>query len=175
MAVEQVLEIQWLTIDGLRVRAAVRRFDSGDLPLLIFNGIGASIELLLPCIRAMKGMSIIIYDVPGAGQSRPPRLPWCLNRHARLAAKIIDALGYNEVNALGVSWGGFLAQQFARQYPARCKRLILAATAPGVTMVPGNLAVLLRMSNPRRYWDRNHMRKIAGEIYGGGITSNGRL
>ena len=39
-------------------------------------------------------------------------------------------------------------------------------------MVPGKLSVLLRMSNPRRYWDRQFMNKVAGEIYGGSLRSN---
>ncbi|MFT6005346.1 MAG: poly(3-hydroxyalkanoate) depolymerase [Pseudoalteromonas tetraodonis] len=167
MTIKQTLDVQWLTVDGMKVRVAVHGCDSDEPPLLIFNGIGASMELLLPFIESMEGSQIIIYDAPGAGQSAPPRHPWCMNRHALLASKILDELGYYEVNALGVSWGGILAQQFARAFPERCKRLVLAATTPGLTMVPGKLRVLLRMANPRRYKDRDYMSNIAGEIYGG--------
>ncbi len=42
------------------------------------------------------------------------------------------------IDVSGVSWGGGLAQQFAYQYPGFCRKLVLAATAPGVTMVPGS-------------------------------------
>ncbi|MFT6365286.1 MAG: poly(3-hydroxyalkanoate) depolymerase [Candidatus Azotimanducaceae bacterium] len=172
MTIKQTLDIQWLTVDGMKVRVAVHGCDSDDLPLLIFNGIGASMELLLPFIQAMQGTQVIVYDAPGAGQSEPPRFPWCMDRHALLATKILDTLGHSQVNAIGVSWGGILAQQFARAFPHRCKRLILAATTPGVTMVPGKLRVLLRMSNPRRYRDRDYMREIAGEIYGGSLRTD---
>jgi poly(3-hydroxyalkanoate) depolymerase len=164
---KQKPNVQWLAVDDMKVRVAVHGCDGDDLPLLIFNGIGAGMELLKPFIQAMEGTPIIIYDVPGAGQSEPPRLPWCLGQHAIFATKVLDSLGYYEVNTLGVSWGGVLAQQFARAFPERCKRLVLAATTPGVTMVPGKLRVLLRMSNPGRYRDRDYMRKIAGEMYGG--------
>jgi len=41
---------------------------------------------------------------------------------------------------------------------------VLAATSPGAIMVPGKPGVLLRMVTPRRYWDKDHMRRIAPEI-----------
>ena len=70
---------------------------------------------------------------------------------ARLANKLLDRLGYQQVDVIGVSWGGALAQQFARQYPQRCRRLVLAATSPGAVMVPGRPSVLSKMITPRRY------------------------
>jgi poly(3-hydroxyalkanoate) depolymerase len=68
---------------------------------------------------------------------------------------------------LGVSWGGAIAQQFAFQHAARCRRLVLAATSPGALMVPAHPSVLMKMVSPRRYLDREHALKIAGEVYGG--------
>jgi pimeloyl-ACP methyl ester carboxylesterase len=44
---------------------------------------------------------------------------------------MLDYLDYGQVNVIGVSWGGALAQQFAHDYPERCKKLVLAATAAG--------------------------------------------
>jgi poly(3-hydroxyalkanoate) depolymerase len=71
-----------------------------------------------------------------------------------LTDKLLSKLGYDgPVDVLGVSWGGALAQQFARRYPARCRRLVLAATTPGVIMVPARLSVLFKMIGPRRYRD----------------------
>ena len=39
-------------------------------------------------------------------------------------------------------------------------------------MIPGRLPVLWHMSNPRRYYDRKYMKKIAGTIYGGKLRTN---
>jgi poly(3-hydroxyalkanoate) depolymerase len=86
---------------------------------------------------------------------------------ARLSARLLDQLGYEQVDVLGVSWGGALAQQFAFQQGQRCRRLILAATSPGHLMVPGQLAVLLKLATPRRYRDPDYLTRIAGDIYGG--------
>jgi pimeloyl-ACP methyl ester carboxylesterase len=42
----------------------------------------------------------------------------------------LDALGLGEVDLLGYSLGGIVAQVVAQQYPDRVRRMILAATAP---------------------------------------------
>jgi poly(3-hydroxyalkanoate) depolymerase len=86
---------------------------------------------------------------------------------ARLGADLVAQLGYAQVDAAGVSWGGGIAQQFAHQFPKRCRRLVLAATAPGFTMVPASPSVLWKMATPRRYTDKDYMDRIAADIYGG--------
>lgn len=53
--------------------------------------------------------------------------------------------------------------------------MVLMATAPGVTMLPGNPSVIFKMASPRRYSDRGHMRKIAGDIYGGAFRKDPTL
>jgi pimeloyl-ACP methyl ester carboxylesterase len=73
---------------------------------------------------------------------------------ARLSARLLDRLGHEQVDVLGFSWGGALAQQFAYQHAKRCRRLVLAATSPGHLMVPGKLTALLKMATPlvERLW-----------------------
>ena len=44
---------------------------------------------------------------------------------------LLDRLGYERVDVLGVSFGGMLAQQLAHQAPGRVRRLVLAATGAG--------------------------------------------
>jgi poly(3-hydroxyalkanoate) depolymerase len=166
------VEYQYLKIDGIRVRVGVLRRDSDALPLLLFNGIGASMELLQPIASELKNTTVIIYDAPGTGKSEPPPCPWRPKHHARLAAQLLDRLEFERVNVLGVSWGGMLAQQFARQYPARTARLVLAATSPGHLMVPARPSVLLRMSNPLRYFASDYMMALAPKIYGGSLRTN---
>jgi pimeloyl-ACP methyl ester carboxylesterase len=52
---------------------------------------------------------------------------------------------------------------------------VLAATAPGALMVPGNPLVLFRLATPRRYLDGMHASEIAGEVYGGAFRRNPEL
>src|SRR5208337_3186084 len=136
-------------------------------PLLLFNGIGANVELAEPFMRAMGDVETIIFDIPGVGGSPLPALPYRPSTVARWAAELTRQLGHDKVDVAGVSWGGAMAQEFAHQNRAVCRRLILAATAAGGLMVPGKPSVLLKMANPRRYMDPDYLHSIAAEIYGG--------
>lgn len=134
-------------------------------PILFFNGIGANIELISPLADWLPDRDIITFDMPGIGGSPAPRLPyrpWTMALHA---ARLLDKLGYDHVDVMGVSWGGGLAQQFAFQHPRRVGKLILAATAAGILMVPGNLKVLAKMANPRRYIDADYMLANFATLY----------
>jgi poly(3-hydroxyalkanoate) depolymerase len=166
------VQISLHEVDGQVLRVGVRPGDQARPPLLLFNGIGASIELIEPFLDALDGPEAIIFDVPGVGGSPAPRLPYRPSTLATLSARLLDQLGHPQVDVLGVSWGGALAQQFAFQHAKRCRRLVLAATSPGHLMVPGRLTVLLKMATPRRYKDPNYMSRVAGDIYGGALRNS---
>lgn len=157
-----------------RLRVGIRPAEAtGQPPLLLFNGIGANLELAGPLMCRLDGVETLIFDVPGAGQSPPPARPYRFFGLARLARRLLDQLGYGTVDVLGVSWGGGLAQQFAIQYPKRVRRLVLAATSMGgATMVPGHPRVLLKMLDPRRYRDRGYMQRHAPTLYGGTLRDD---
>ena len=160
------------TIDGRRIRYALRGGDAARTPLLILNGLGANIELAQPFIDALPAPTITIFDVPGVGGSPTPPSPYRPSSVARIAAGLLDHLGYDVVDVLGVSWGGAIAQQFAFQHRARCRRLVLAATSAGSVMVPASPSVLLKMATPRRYVDKAHAQRVAGDIYGGAFRDD---
>jgi poly(3-hydroxyalkanoate) depolymerase len=162
-------------VGGQLLRVGVRRGETARPPLFLFNGIGANIELAEPFLDALAGFEAIIFDVPGVGGSPAPGLPYRPSTLARLSARLLDQLGHEQVDVLGVSWGGTLAQQFAFQQAERCRRLVLAATSPGHLMVPGKLTVLLKMATPRRYRDPDYMKRVAGDIYGGALRGSPEL
>jgi poly(3-hydroxyalkanoate) depolymerase len=166
------INLNWHEFDGMRIRYGVRPGKAGGIPLLIFNGIGQSVEVLEPLIQAMGDIEVITYDVPGAGLSDAPTLPLRFWQHAEVAASLLDHLGYKKVVTMGISWGGQLAQQFTRQYPTISERLILAVSTPGNVMVPGKPSVYWRMSSVRRFIDPSYLRSIAGDIYGGSIRQD---
>jgi len=169
------IETRQVAIGGQLLQVALRHGDGSAPPLLLFNGIGANWELAKPFLEALTSTTAIIFDVPGVGGSPRPLLPYRPSTLARLAAALVAELGYTEIDVAGVSWGGGIAQQFAHQYPKLCRRLVLAATAPGFTMVPASPSVLWKMATPRRYTDKGYMNRIAADIYGGSFRDDPSL
>lgn len=169
------MQIKVFDIDGQQLRTGIRHGTSSRPPLLMFNGIGANLELASPFMEALDDTTGIIFDVPGVGGSPTPTFPYRPSTLARYARRLLDMLGHERADISGVSWGGGPAQQFAFQYPGVCRKLILAATAPGITMFPGAPNVLAKMASPKRYTDAGYMRSIAAEIYGGDFRTDPTL
>ena len=169
------MQIGMHEVGSRTLRVGVRPGDRTRPPLLLFNGIGANIELVEPFLDELDGPEAIVFDVPGVGGSPVPALPYRPWMLAKLTARLLDQLGHERVDVLGVSWGGALAQQFAFQCMSRCRRLVLAATSPGHLMVPGKLSVLAKMASPRRYKDPEYMLRVAGDIYGGALRGSPEL
>ncbi len=162
--------LRTVTAAGRTLRVAVRPgTDPGVPPLLLMNGIGASLEVLQPFVDALESRRTVIrFDVPGVGGSPGPVLPYVYSTFTPVVARLLSELGHADpVDVLGFSWGGGLAQQFAVQHRRRVRRLVLVATGTGTLMVPAHPKVLARMLTPRRHRDPEYARRVAGELYGG--------
>jgi poly(3-hydroxyalkanoate) depolymerase len=159
-------EVRTVQVGEVRLRTSVR---GSGRPLLLITGLGASLDLAEPFERelAARGRQVISFDAPGAGGSTPYRSPRRMPGLVRTVTGLLDALGYDQVDVFGVSLGGAVAQQLARQAPRRVRGLVLAATAPGLGGMPGAPSALLALTTPRRYRDPEHYLRIAGRIYGG--------
>jgi poly(3-hydroxyalkanoate) depolymerase len=165
-----------LTAGGRALRVSVREGTAGWPPLLLCNGIGASLELFQPFVDALDPRRPVIrFDMPGVGSSPAPVVPYHLATLPSMLAGLLDQLGYEQADVLGISWGGGLAQQFALSRPDRVRRLVLVATGPGALMVPAHPRVLLRMLTPRRHRDPGYAASVAGELYGGSARKDPAL
>ncbi|MEM9676414.1 MAG: poly(3-hydroxyalkanoate) depolymerase [Pseudomonadota bacterium] len=164
-----------IDVDGQMLRVAIKDGPDTSPPLLMFNGIGANLELAFPFLECLKGRKGIIFDVPGIGGSPLPPLPYRPGTLARWAKRLCDILGHEEVDVSGVSWGGGMAQQFVHQYPSLTRKLVLCATSAGWIMQPGKPNVLSKMASPKRYTEPGYMRAIAAEIYGGAFRKDPTL
>ncbi|WP_233998513.1 alpha/beta fold hydrolase [Erythrobacter sp. YT30] len=156
-------------VAGRTLRTATWRLNepSEHLPILFFNGIGANIEAVAPLAEAMPERGFIMFDMPGVGESPDPVIPYNPFTMSWTAAELLGRFGLGDVDVMGVSWGGAMAQHFALQHPARTRRLTLIATTPGMAMVPGNPAAFTKMANPRRYIDPEFMNEHFATLYGG--------
>jgi len=163
--------IRTLDVEEVRLRTSVR---GAGRPLLLITGLGASLDLAGPFEEqlAARGRRVISFDAPGVGGSTPYRRPRRLPGLVRTIVRMLDQLGQDEVDVLGVSLGGAVAQQLAHSAPDRVRGLVLAATAPGIGGMPGSPQVLMRLATPRRYRDPAYYAQIAGQIYGGAARTD---
>ena len=160
---------RFVDVDGIRLRTSVR---GTGAPLLIITGLGASLELAEPFEREIvaRGRQVISFDAAGVGESTAYRWPKRMPGIARTIELMLDELGYQWVDVIGVSLGGVIAQQLAHQAPDRVHRLVLAATGPGVVGlggIPGSPRAMLALLTRRRYQSPDYYRRVAGALYGG--------
>src|ERR1700744_692741 len=163
-------EERYVNAGGQRIRVNVRH--GSGVPLVLCNGIGASLEVLDPLVEQL-GCTVVRFDVPGTGGSPTSPAPYGFPYLAWVLGRVLSELGIGVVDVLGLSWGGALAQQFAFQNPRRCRRLVLVATGTGAVMVPAHPRVLAKMATPRRFSDPDYAASIAGELYGGTVRAHG--
>jgi poly(3-hydroxyalkanoate) depolymerase len=165
-------EGRYITAGGQRIRVNVRH--GTGVPLVLCNGIGASLEVLDPLVEQLDPeLTVVRFDVPGTGGSPTSLAPYGFPYLAWVLGRVLSKLGIGVVDVLGLSWGGALAQQFAFQNPRRCRRLVLAATGTGALMVPAHPRVLAKMLTPRRFSDPDYAASIAGDLYGGTVRAHG--
>jgi poly(3-hydroxyalkanoate) depolymerase len=144
---------QTISVGCQRLRVAIRRGDGVQTPLLLLPGIGSGLEMFQPFVDELDpSIEVIRLDIPGTGGSPTPVTPYSIVSLTSLLGKMLEQLGYEQVDVFGFSWGGGLAQQFALQFPQRCRRLILGSTGTGVTMLPGSLGAMLQLLSP---WSPN--------------------
>jgi pimeloyl-ACP methyl ester carboxylesterase len=114
------------------VKYAYRRFGKpGGTPLLFLQHFRGGLDnwdpLLTDTISAQR--EVILFDNTGVGISGGT-VPATVLEMARDAIAFLDALKLTQVDVLGFSLGGFVAQQLALLRPLQVKKLILAGTGP---------------------------------------------
>ncbi len=153
----------------------VARIGDGE-PLLLINGLGANLEMWQPLVRVLAAeRELIAFDLPGTGRSARPRWPLRMSQLARLVTELLDDLGYDQLDVLGYSLGGIVAQELAHRAPERIRRLVLCATTPGLPSMPPDPIVSALMLTPARYWNRQLAELIIPIIAGGRTARDPRV
>lgn len=157
-----------------RLRVMVENRGAGR-PLLLINGIGATGDLFRPFRQHLTDRETIAFDAPGVGGSPEPLYPPTMRQLAAVVAGLIDELGHDQVDVLGLSWGGALAQELARRHPRSVRRLVLVATMAGWTSLPGRPTAVSILMSPARYYSPEYLQRVAPTLYGGAIRRHPKL
>jgi pimeloyl-ACP methyl ester carboxylesterase len=118
---------------------------AGGVPVVLVHGTAAWSELWRGTIDALAvaGFHVIALDMPPFGFSDRPGD----YTRSRQAARVNDALTKLQAAPaiiVGHSFGAGSATEFAMQYPARSRALVLVDAALGLTSPPGDPPVFLR-------------------------------
>jgi 3-oxoadipate enol-lactonase len=105
----------------------------GSGPRLLFiNGTNADLRRRQPYVDTLSDhFTVLRYDQRGLGQSDKPDKHYSMQDYADDAAALMDVVGWKDAAVLGVSFGGMVAQEFARRHPQRITRMVLACSNPG--------------------------------------------
>lgn len=109
------------------------------VPLVFLHGIGSNAMSFSDILRRLPdGLRAIAWNAPGYLESTPLKIehPQAAD-YADALADMLDRLGVAEVVLIGHSLGTLIGAAFAAAYPARVKQLILAASACGYGVKPG--------------------------------------
>ena len=101
-------------------------------PILLIMGLGyASCMWHRARPTLAQQYRTLAFDNRGVGLSDVPPGPYSIATMAADAAGVLDAADVASAHVFGVSMGGMIAQEFALQFPARTRSLILGCTSPG--------------------------------------------
>jgi pimeloyl-ACP methyl ester carboxylesterase len=172
---------QFVEADGIRF--AYRRFGiKTGVPLLFMQHFRGGMDHWDPMVTDgfASGRPIILFNNAGVASSSG-ETPDNIDAMAEHAADFVAALGLSQIDILGFSIGGFIAQTLTMLHPSLVRRLILVGTGPraGQPAHDPNIKQHAESSDPslddilylffgpsyssrtagRAFWERRHLRK----------------
>jgi pimeloyl-ACP methyl ester carboxylesterase len=104
---------------------------SKGIPVILLHHLTANLDDWDPSIvdGLAQNHRVIAFDNRGVGRSEGTT-PDDVTEMAHDAEAFIDALGLNQVDLLGFSLGGFIAQVIAQERPSLVRRIIIAGAGP---------------------------------------------
>jgi pimeloyl-ACP methyl ester carboxylesterase len=145
----------WATAPNRRIVVGSNTLVYRDLgpqngvPLVLLTHLGATLDEWDPrFVDALaRDRRIVALDLPGVGGSTG-RIPGTIAAMARAAEGFVAALGLTQIDLLGFSLGGFVAQQVALDARGLVRRLVLAGTGPA-----GGAGIDRPTGGAYVYWD----------------------
>ncbi|KAH8803053.1 Alpha/Beta hydrolase protein [Xylogone sp. PMI_703] len=140
MSTQETAKTLYLTAEGVKYayRLIGGSHHSSSPPLLMLNHVRATIDTWDPFLInniTATGRQVITYDYAGIGHSGGPIAPsikvFALNLLTFLHA-LLPTLHVNQVDLLGFSMGGYVAQQLSLDAPSLVHKLVLAGTGPSL-------------------------------------------
>ncbi len=78
-----------------------------------------------------RAFTLLAYDQRGLGRTDVPEGVYTMADYAEDANALLDAVGWETCQVMGVSFGGMVAQELAVRHAQRVSRMVLACTSSG--------------------------------------------
>lgn len=140
----QTAQTQFIEVAGVKYAYRVLGTGTG-IPLVMLSSLGSSMDDWDPAITngLAQKHKVILFDNRGVGSSTG-QAPATIAEMGTDAVAFIHALGFNKVDLMGFSMGGFITQQILLTEPGLVRKAILTGTGPkgseGLSNLPNIIA-----------------------------------
>ena len=102
-------------------------------PLVLILGMTLDVSEVEPIIRWFaERYRVLVFDNRGAGRTDKPDIPYTIAMMANDTLGLMDAVGIERANVLGISLGGRIAIALTLAHPERVEKLALVSTSARV-------------------------------------------
>ena len=118
-----------ISVNGLKLYYEI---EGNGEPVVLIPGFASGLSLWSRQAPALsRHFRVITFDPRGICASDSPEGPQTIDLLADDLAHLLQALGVVTAHIVGVSFGGFVAQEFALKYPSMTRKLVLCCTSFG--------------------------------------------
>ncbi len=114
------------------IHMAYRMFGKGE-PIVLVHGYGGSMDIWDPTLLndLAQNRTVIVFNNRGVGNTTLGEKNYSIEQLAEDTVGLIDVLGIKNVDVLGWSMGGMIAQELAINHPDKVNRLVLYGSTCG--------------------------------------------
>jgi 3-oxoadipate enol-lactonase len=118
-----------IDVEGCPIHVVVEGPENAPV-LMLSNSIGADLRMWDGQVAPFtEHFRLVRYDRRGHGKSGVPQGPYTMERLGRDVVGMLDALGIEKVNWVGLSMGGMVGQWLGANAPERVEKLVLSNTS----------------------------------------------
>ena len=118
-----------ISVNGLKLYYEI---EGNGEPVVLIPGFASGLSLWSRQAPALsRHFRVITFDPRGICASDSPEGPQTIDLLADDLAHLLQTLGVVTAHIVGVSFGGFVAQEFALKYPSMTRKLVLCCTSFG--------------------------------------------
>jgi pimeloyl-ACP methyl ester carboxylesterase len=146
-------------VNGININYKIQ--GRGEPLVMIMGFAGSRAGWIFQRRAFQKYFQVITFDNRGVGSSDKPCGPYSIRMMAEDTIGLMDHLGIEKAHILGVSMGGYIAQELAINYPERVRKLVLGSTNAGQDEVGGHSSEYYRGLGLTEGCPADEWRKIA--------------